>query len=535
MKYIVLCVLLAAVFTFMAISSALWHSGTCDEIAHHIPSGVVSIVKGDLKMDTSQPPLSRYIIAAPVVWLLKPALPDDSKEWRKEDRAEFGRDFFFKYNNNSKQILFTARMAVVFTGILAGLLIFTWTKQLYGLSAAGFALFLYCFSPDMIAHSGLATTDIINMLFVFLSCYTVWFFMCEPNMLNLFLAGISLGLAELSKYSAIMLYFIFLALFFIAIKKNQQSARGMFWKILIIFALSVIVAWAGYGFSIEPLLKNAMRSDEKLQLLTAMAHRPLPFLINFPIPLGEYILGILGIANHGHAGHMTYFLGKWSQQGSPLYFLTAFLIKTPIPVLLFLISGLVISLRKKFSINEYFIFMPLLVCFIFASISNLQIGIRHLFPIYPFCFIIAGQAVYLWRYKIAKIALPVICAWYLLIAFDAWPNYLSYFNEFAGGPDNGWKYLRDSNIDWGQDLPALSEYMAKNNVKEISLEYFGEDAPHVYNINFRKLSSSEYDMPQQRMYAVSAQYLEHVKWSQNHQPVAKAGKSIFIYDFKDKK
>ncbi len=105
MKNTLLVILLLSVFAIMAITSIMHKSGTCDEIAHHIPAGVVFLEKGDLKMSTESPPLPKYIIAAPVVFFLKPALPEDKQIWRNQDRAIFSRDFFFKYNNNPKKML----------------------------------------------------------------------------------------------------------------------------------------------------------------------------------------------------------------------------------------------------------------------------------------------------------------------------------------------------------------------------------------------------------------------------------------------
>ena len=225
-----------------------------------------------------------------------------------------------------------------------------------------------------------------------------------------------------------------------------------------------------------------MLAEEKLQFANSVAEKFLPFwnenlknkfedfLMNFPMPLGEHIIGILGVLRHSYEGHRTYFLGKWSSKGNMLYFPAAFLIKTPIPTILFLITALFISIKKKFSFDEYFLVIPISVYFVAALFSNLQVGLRHILPIYTLCFIIAARSIYLLRYKFFKTIVPVLCVWYLFSSITIWPNYLSYFNEFIVGPDNGWKYLRDSNIDWGQDLPALSRYMTENSIKELTLD-----------------------------------------------------------------
>ncbi|MEI8349160.1 MAG: phospholipid carrier-dependent glycosyltransferase [Candidatus Omnitrophota bacterium] len=546
MKNIIAVIILLCIFVVLVISSMRENSGTCDEIAHHIPAGVIMLTKGDLKMDTSQPPLARYIIALPVVLFLNPVVPTEKEIWRVEDRSIFGRDFFFKDNIHPKRILFASRLMIVMIGCLCGLIIFLWSKSLFGIKTAVFALFFYIFSPDIITHAQLATTDMAATFFVLLSIYCFWRFSKNKNNLNLLITGITLGLAQLAKYSAMILYPIFIFLMVI----EFILAKRIIWKscnsLILIFLLSIVTIWAGYGFSLKPILKDAMRVEEKLQVVDSQTTRLLPFLntnsrskvnnflLRIPVPLGEHLLGISGIAKHGKDGHRSYFLGRWSSGGNLLYFVVAFFIKTPISLLLLLIWG-IFTLHKDTSLlNRYFLAVPPLIYFIVASFSNLQIGVRHLLPMYPFCFILAASSVYLLEGKIFKAIFVILCMWYVAGSLFIWPHYLSYFNELAGGPDNGWKYLRDSNIDWGQDLPALGKYIKRNNIGEVRLMYFGEDSPGLYGINFKKINNKEVIKPENKVYAISVQYLDSINWAINLKPTTKAGYSIFIYDFRDR-
>lgn len=177
MKSIVIAILLLFIFSVLTISSQKQWSGTCDEIAHHIPVGYVMVTKGDFKLDTSHPPLSRIIAGMPLKLFLRLNLPDSPSAWRVEDRSQFGRDFFFKYNNNPRQILFFSRLAFVFMGILCGIILFIWINKLYGIQSALFGLFLYSFCPNIIANSGLATTDITATCFILLSLFSFWLFL----------------------------------------------------------------------------------------------------------------------------------------------------------------------------------------------------------------------------------------------------------------------------------------------------------------------------------------------------------------------
>lgn len=144
----------------------------------------------------------------------------------------------------------------------------------------------------------------------------------------------------------------------------------------------------------------------------------------------------------------------------------------------------------------------------------------------------AGKSAGLIKYKFFKIFLPVMLIWLVASNLWIWPDYLSYFNEFIGGPKNGYKYLRDSNIDWGQDLPALAKYMRDNNIDSIKLHYFGVADPASYGIKYTKLNQYDYKLPKDDIYAISAHLVDDVDWTQYYKPVSRMGYSIFLYDFR---
>jgi hypothetical protein len=241
------------------------------------------------------------------------------------------------------------------------------------------------------------------------------------------------------------------------------------------------------------------------------------------------MLGVLGVVRHGYEGHGTFFLGKWSGKGNPLYFIVAFLIKTPIPSILFIFTGLVVMLRNRMGNKEWFLIITIAAFFAAASFSNLQLGLRYILPIYPLCFIIAGRSLEVFGRKSMKIPLIALALWYVGSSLWIWPNYLSYFNEFIGGPKNGYKYLRDSNIDWGQDLPMLADYLKKKKIDKVKLLYFGTADPAAYGIKYDKLADGDYIDPLPGVYAISVQYLDAVKWAKDRVPAARIGYSIFVF------
>lgn len=536
MKTKIIVAALISVFFILTLTTALKTSGTCDEIAHHIPVGYALLTKWDFKMDTSQPPLPRYIIAWPLKLFMNINMPADKNEWRRPDRSSYGRDFFYKYNKDPKKMILLCRIPVILMGILCGLLLFAWASSMYGEKTGIMSLFLYSFSPNIIAHAGLATHDMAAALFIFLAVYTFRLFMTSPSIDRVFFAGASLGLAQLSKYNAILLYPVFLLLLILRLLPGpgNREAKSKLLKFPIVILISIIVIWAGYGFDLQPILKDAMRVSEKVGMLpqgfreTWLEH----MLKNVPVPIGAHILGVIGVIRHTRESSATFFMGKWVNHGSWFYFLTAFLVKNPIPMLIFFFVGLYLTLRKKLTSYETVILVTTTAFFLVSLASNLQIGLRHLLPLFPFCFIIAGRSAELFsKRRILSTALWLLVFWNIFTCLGAWPNYLSYFNEFAGGSCNGYKILRDSNVDWGQDLPALAEYMKKNGLSEITLEYFGQAEPASYDIPYKTFDKDEYGTPKKKVYGVSVQYLEHVSWAKRYSPAATAGHSIFVYDF----
>lgn len=533
--------LLLLIFACLSISSMMQKSGTCDEIAYHIVAGYSYFKTFDFRLNPSNPPLPRYIMAFPLNFMnLKASFNDIN--WQKADSAKFSRKFFFQDNRDKfRIILFLSRLMIVFCGIFAGFLVYKTASDFYGEKSGLFALFLFCFTPEIIAHSSLATMDMVFACFTLLAIFSFWKFSTKPALKNILLASVSLGLAQLSKGSALLLYPAFLFLILIKYIKKPKADKYLFSKTILIFIFSVIVIWAGYGFNIKSFLAQTVNQEEKINFSNKIINRFIPgwdrqktehLLKDVKLPLTTYVTTILGVAEHTKEGHNTFTWGKWSQYGSRWYYVVAFLIKTPIPMLILFGFALFSLCRKSLTENELYIVVPAVLIFAAASFSKLQIGIRYILPVYLLsCIFISRVQIF----KLNFIKRGIIFLLGLLIAIVSlfsWPNYLSYFNEFIGGPDNGWRYLRDSNLDWGQDLPALAKYVRENNINEITFFYFGEDDPGLYGINFKKITAEEIEKPRKAIYAISAQSLDSVNWSRLYKPTTKAGYSIFIYDLR---
>jgi 4-amino-4-deoxy-L-arabinose transferase-like glycosyltransferase len=237
-----------------------------------------------------------------------------------------------------------------------------------------------------------------------------------------------------------------------------------------------------------------------------------------------------------------FLMGDISADGWWYYFIVTFLLKTSLPLLLLfaLASVNVPQWWRKNPVALLFLIIPVIVYFGIASASRFNIGHRHILPIYPFLFVLAGSLVPWVRQQRAllKGGVGLLIVWYIVSSLSIFPHYLAYFNELAGGPENGYKYLIDSNLDWGQDLKGLKRYMEEHRIERVWLKYFGTASPDYYGIAYNVLPTSpgfathsERETP--RYVAISVSLLQgepaYFEEFRRREPIAKIGYSIFLY------
>jgi len=194
--------------------------------------------------------------------------------------------------------------------------------------------------------------------------------------------------------------------------------------------------------------------------------------------------------------------------------------------------------------------LPVIFYWLVAASSSLNIGHRHLLPIYPFLIVFTsklGRAFGCRRSRALALLASLLIAWNVIEAARVYPHFLSYFNQIAGGPGGGYKWLVDSNLDWGQDLKGLGEYQHRHPGGEpLYLSYFGTASPAYYKIDALPITSSDRDgvtpnqIPKGSLVAVSATNLqcayiddrglqEFMRRLRGLAPEARVGYSIFIY------
>jgi len=527
---LVVGLLLLAIFLQSVLSMRL-KTVTFDE-PRHVLSGYSYLRKGDFSLNWENPPLINVIAAAPLLFL-QPEIPAHFQE-----KYSFLHEFLYEINDNADQIIFWARIPIVLLSLLLGFFVFKWASELHGIECGLFSLLIYAFNPNILAHSRLATTDLGLSCFMFLACYRLWKFGLHPSVRNLLLAGLTLGLTLISKFTAVFLLPVYLGFPFVQLfpkdRANESSTgtgsqthfspdllkRGstlMVYSVLIM-SIGLLVIGAAYPLSLQT-------------------------------PGKEYVEGLQWSLGHSERGHDAFLWGQISQKGWWYYHLVALAIKTPIALQIMLLLAIYVSLSRRMKrtnlYHDFFIVLPPLLLLTAISVGSVKIGLRHVLPVFPFIFVFIGrlfeQGIKRRLFSMATFCLTV---WYLLSSVSIYPHYLAYFNEYAGGPANGYKYLVDSNLDWGQDLKGLKRYMESGNIGKVKLAYFGIADPQYCGVSYEPisdqgLSALEEGRFTRGVFAVSATFLQGLylphdrdryQWFRNRPPTAQIGYSIFVYE-----
>lgn len=584
-------ILLAAlliVFLGLSLYLALTDSQTIDE-GPHIAGGYSYWLTGDYRINPEHPPLIKLLATLPLLFY-GPTLPVNSDSWRHYNEWEFGRQFLYNNIKPADTIIFLARLFPVLLGLILGYYIYRWAKELFGPKAGLFALFLFVFSPDFLGHSHLVTTDVPLSLFFLLSIYYFGRYIKKPSRKNLWIGAIVFALAILTKYSALILIPVLALLYLINWRLNKNTNKlGLkkFVKLFLVYlATTVVLTLVVYGFEFKKPLTDPRvgrlyeeraeiisKGQEKNQMffvkpLLSLADPEKPtgrFIYQlaekFPVPAYSYWRGFFNVLSHNLRGHGSYLFGQYSLTGWWYYFIIAFIIKNPLPILILSLVTFFVFLYKyiisrpasiniirasrfkEFTQSYYLIIVPPLVFFLWSLTSHLNLGIRHIFPVYPFVFLGLAALVNLkiinvFSRLIYKVFLGAIVLYYLLTNIQIFPFYISYFNELVGGPSQGQNYLLDSNIDWGQDIKRLKKYLDTNNIEKCYSLLFGSLVTNYYIKGEMAMpdnkSVEKFGIPK-GYYVISTFPLFDPTWSFSwlikYPPVKRIGYSIYVYNF----
>jgi Dolichyl-phosphate-mannose-protein mannosyltransferase len=393
--------------------------------------------------------------------------------------------------------LFVARLPSVVASLTLVLLVFGWTRRLYGLRGALVSATLCTLCPTVIAHGRLVTNDIYCACLMFAATMMFVEYLRAPTHGRLIgVAGIA-GLAQLTKHTALLLVPIFAVLWSVdalraardgrthAAPRARRVRRFVLHGAMAV-AVALLVMNAGYLFggtlrSAESYLTEyralpvGVRNAPALAAIAALA-APVPS-VRVPLPYLYVYALITGIQyNATGAGHgPIYLMGEVSERGWWYYFLVAFALKTPLAVMLLLAGAIAVSPRwfGKQPLDELALLTAVVVIFAFFSFAcTAQLGIRYVLPAFPFLFVFVGKvaASAPRRHPIPyHAALGILLVWAGASSLSFHPHYVSYFNELIGDRKNMWKYLADSNVDWGQSNEYLLRYLVAQGPGRVTL------------------------------------------------------------------
>jgi hypothetical protein len=509
-------------------------SPTCDEFAHHLANGYSYLITHDFRMNPASPPLSRIVPAIPL-YFMGAKLPLDHESWAQGDTVAFAKEFFYQTNGDCvNRYVFWSRVPVVLLSVVFGLAVFLFARHLLGILGGVLSLFFYVFSPNILAHSGLATADLMVAFFFFLALIALWAYLTKPSGARLVLLGICIGGSFLSKYSALILPPILFLITLAAGRFRQFTIR----RYAAVAAVALITIWAGYFFEVKPLLEHTPDPAKKEAMYLKVGGEPLrQFAEKVPVPLSTFASSIVSMGVTRYNGRDAYFMGQWSREGWWQYYLVAMAIKETIPLLILSVAGVFLMRRWGWNrLTAVVIMVPVIAFFVFTLRDKAQAGIRYFLPIFPVLFILAGgSAAWLWhrRSPAAKVLCSAFLIWHMGSALMIYPDYLTYFNEFIGGPANGYKYLRDSNIDWCQDLKGVGEWSVRQGYSEVVLLYHGVEDPAYYGIPHRSFEKDEFLHPRSTVYAIGVHGIDSAVWPLKVKPAHIVGRSFYIYDFRN--
>jgi 4-amino-4-deoxy-L-arabinose transferase-like glycosyltransferase len=471
--------------------------------------------------------------------LLHLKLPLDHPSWASEDAVEFGREFLYHNTTDADTILFAGRLMTIALTLVFAVGLALWTRREFGSGVALFALTFFAFDPNLIAHGRYVTSDLIEAVFFFAATITWYEYLRNGRTSWLILSGIVLGLAVASKFSGLLLLPVFAILYLI---NRRQGGRRPLLSLLTVSLLAYVTVAAVYAPEARSFLPGIRVLDHSLRSARAGVRAGSmigSLLIRFSPRLGlghsYFFEGLSLVGLHNAIGHEAYLLGSRSELGWWYYFPVVFAVKTPTGLLLGLAAAVFVIVRKL-KAQWLVLIVPPATYFAASMASHINIGVRHLLPIYPFLCILVAAA--LWEHR--RI-LTVAAALVVIESMAAFPYYLAFFNLPSGGPSNGTRYLVDSNLDWGQDLRRLQAYFKKQGGAPLCLGYFGNAVPDYYGIRAGDMRTNQEvskNGAPNCLLAVSAtpmmgMYVDDTwSWVRQYRPVAKIGYSIYVFDLR---
>ena len=458
----------------------------------------------------------------------------DSYYYPFAESRRFGDWLVYGGKNDATRVLFSGRLMQILITLTVGLVVFGWARSLAGNVGGLLALITWGFNPVALAFGHLVGTDPGITLFLVL---TVWMwsrFLENPNGRHAVFAGLALAAALLTKFSAIVLLPTIILLWAIAWWQHRKDTQHQSWlkKSMVGMVVCVVVAWALVWLVYFPMWAPPPAIDVARAELLGVPHWWR--FCHWALIPREYFKGLGIVFAHSKAGHPAYLLGSWSVLGWWYYFPAALFFKTPLALLLLI--GLAFILAGKqvrgSTLAKLAPAVAVVVYLAIAMTSHINIGIRHVLPVYALFAVMIG----VWCGSAGARIRLVACGFagaLVIVALLAQPYYLEYFNEYCGGAADGYKYLVDSNLDWGQDALRLKQFVDRHRIDHVYLDAtYSAITGKYYKMNQTTVDGASARSLTNAWLVVSGSRLVQPEWNwlrERYSPSATLANSTFIY------
>jgi hypothetical protein len=454
----------------------------------HIAEGLDAWRNGRFQEYNDHPPLARLLCTLPLMngkWLV------DVEKLPAGFRVH-------RVSPDPILLAWRARLVNVVLGVLLGVLLWRSALKIFSPSAAIFALALFAFSPALIAHFSLVTSDGAATLLIFATALQITCWRRMPTWQNALLCGVIFGLLLLAKFSTVPMFL--LAMFWMLVPVSAEATfDGFRWKwkqSMFALVIALFMVWAGYFFHVSRLTIRQGRLTATHPHWTAPLVKPSHFWfdITVSVPAGEFLAGLRDVALHNAHGQPAFFLGQISPTGGwKAYYPVTILLKWPALIFALSFAGFLLCAFRRVRVPNFGILVSFPVSYLVLAIfAHFNIGERHVLPLHPFALWLAAAVWHFTsRFRLGPLLLVAIVILHAADVLRYAPDYLSYFDIFVS-PKTSYRLLADSNLDWGQGLLAMRKYEIEHPKEQISLAYFGSVDPALYGIRARALPENQH-------------------------------------------
>jgi 4-amino-4-deoxy-L-arabinose transferase-like glycosyltransferase len=506
--------LLALVLVVELSGAARSESQTWDE-AYHMLAGWRYWTARDFGINSEHPPLVKQLATLPLLFL-HPQAPSVPRGTSKLESFVTARKFL--YANDADALLVWCRMAATLFTLFLALLLFEAAEQMFGLLAGLAALVLAVFEPNLLAHGALVTTDVAAACCLFAAVYAFYRYLRRPSVLRLLECGFTAGLSLAVKHSGLLVFPILGLLtaaemiigratlphdpgtLHLDLRAAARRALRLAGALAVILAVALLVLWSAYTFrfrarpaplEMTPPLADYVQGVGHQPLRNSMEARAILTLARWKLLPEAYLYGLADVLTVSEGPRPTFIFGNLYPSARWYYFPGAFLIKSSLGfLLLLLLAPAAQALRSREARREIlFLTIPPIVYLAFSMTSGLNVGIRHILPIYPFLLVLAAGAAAALARRQRRWAY-IICALvglHVAASLHAYPDYTPFSNLAWGGPAKTYRVLSDSNVDWGQGLKAVKAYLDRRHIQDCWLANFGSADPDDYHIPCKTL------------------------------------------------